>query len=106
MMSGIMTPTEAIAALEAGVDILKLFPGDIATPKGLKAFKGPLPQANIMPTGGVNLDNVEDWFKAGAYAIGAGSFVTKGAEKEDYEEVERVSRELVEKVRAIKGGKK
>ena len=103
VMSGIFTPTEAITALEYGVDILKLFPGDVATPKGLKALKGPLPQANIMPTGGVSLENVDEWFKAGAYAVGAGSFITKGAKSGDYKAVEEVSREFVNKVRMVKG---
>lgn len=104
VMSGVFTPTEAITALEYGVDIIKMFPGDIATPKGLKALKGPLPQANIMPTGGVSLENVGEWFKAGAYAVGAGSFITKGAQSGDYAEVERVSREFVNKVHSIIGG--
>ncbi len=103
VMSGIFTPTEAITALEYGVDILKLFPGDVATPKGLKALKGPLPQANIMPTGGVSLENVEEWFKAGAYAVGAGSFITKGAKTGDYKAVEDISREFVNKVQKVKG---
>lgn len=105
VMSGIFTPTEAVTALEYGVDILKLFPGDVATPNGLKALKGPLPQANIMPTGGVSLENVQDWFKAGAYAVGAGSFITKGAQSGDYSAVEEVSRAFVQKVQAIIGGK-
>lgn len=105
VMCGVFTPTEAVTALEYGVDIIKLFPGDVATPLGLKALKGPLPQANIMPTGGVNFDNVGEWFKAGAYAVGAGSFITKGAQSGDYENVEKVSREFVEKVKGIIGGK-
>ena len=104
VMSGVFTPTEAITALEYGVDIIKMFPGDVATPKGLKALKGPLPQANIMPTGGVSMENVGEWFKAGAYAVGAGSFITKGAQNDDYKEVERISREFVEKVHSIIGG--
>jgi 2-dehydro-3-deoxyphosphogluconate aldolase/(4S)-4-hydroxy-2-oxoglutarate aldolase len=106
VMSGVSTPTEAITALEYGVEILKLFPGDIAKPNGLKAFKAPLPYANIMPTGGVSNDNVEEWFKAGACAIGAGGNITKGAESGDYAAVENASRELVLKVKSIIGGRK
>ena len=106
VMPGVFTPSEAITALEYGAYIIKLFPGDVATPKGLKALKGPLPQANIMPTGGVSLENVEEWFKAGAYAVGAGSFITKGAQKGDYKTVEEVSREFVNKVHSIIGGNK
>ena len=103
-MTGIQTPTELQTALEYGVDIVKLFPGDIAKPAGLKGLKGPFPQANIMPTGGVSLENVGDWFKAGAYAVGAGSFITKGANTGDYELVEKTSREFVDKVKSIIGG--
>ena len=102
VVPGIFTPTEAVRALELGADFVKLFPGDVATPAGLKAIRGPLPQLKIMPTGGVSLSNVEDWFKAGAVAVGAGSFVTKGAKKGDYDEVEKTARELVEKVRNLK----
>lgn len=106
VMSGVMTPTEAQTAMEYGVDILKMFPGDIAKPAGLKALKGPFPHANIMPTGGVSNDNVEDWFKAGAYAVGAGSFLTKDANDGNYDKVECVCRAFVDKVKAIIGGKK
>ncbi len=106
VMSGVMTPTEAQTAMEYGVDVLKLFPGDIAKPAGLKALKGPFPQANIMPTGGVSADNVEDWFKAGAFAVGAGSFLTKGANTGDYGLVESVCRDFVNKVQSVIGGRK
>lgn len=106
VMTGVMTPTEAQTAMEYGVDILKMFPGDIAKPQGLKALKGPFPHANIMPTGGVSNDNVEEWFKAGAYAVGAGSFLTKDAKTGDYDKVESVCRAFVEKVQAIIGGRK
>lgn len=104
VVPGIFTPTEAVKALELGASFVKLFPGDVATPNGLKSIKGPLPQLKIMPTGGVSLSNVEDWFKAGAVAVGAGSFVTKGAKTGDYVAVENTARELVEKVRNIKRG--
>ena len=106
VMSGVMTPTEAQTAMEYGVDILKLFPGDIAKPNGLKALKGPFPHANIMPTGGVSQDNVEEWFKAGAYAVGAGSFLTKDAKNGDFDKVEKTCKAFVEKVQSIIGGKK
>lgn len=105
VMSGVMTPTEAQTAMEYGVDILKLFPGDIAKPAGLKALKGPFPNANIMPTGGVSQDNVEEWFKVGAYAVGAGSFLTKDAKTGNFDKVEKTCRAFVEKVQSIIGGK-
>ena len=106
IMSGVMTPTEAQTAMEYGVDVLKLFPGDIAKPAGLKALKGPFPHAKIMPTGGVSLDNVDVWFKAGAYAVGAGSFLTKDAKSGDFDKVEKTCRAFVDKVHSIIGGKR
>ncbi len=77
-MAGVLTITEAVTAMEAGVDVLKLFPGDLSGPRFIKDIKGPLPWVQIMPTGGVDADNVADWIKAGAVAVGAGSCLTKG----------------------------
>ena len=57
-----------------------------------------------MPTGGVSADNVQEWFKAGAVAVGAGSFLTAGAKRGDYEEVTRTARAFADKVKQIKGG--
>ena len=77
-MAGILTITEAVAAMEAGVDVLKLFPGDLFGPAFIKDIRGPLPYAQIMPTGGVSADNAGEWIKAGAVAVGAGSSLMKG----------------------------
>ena len=77
-MAGVLTITEAVRAMEAGVDILKLFPGDLFGPAFIKDIKGPLPWVQIMPTGGVNVENVDKWIKAGAVAVGAGSCLVKG----------------------------
>lgn len=101
---GIGTATELQQALEAGAGLVKLFPGDVYKPSGLKALKGPFPQADIMPTGGVSADNVQDWFKAGAAAVGAGSFLTAGAKRGDYEEVARTAHAFIDKVKQIRGG--
>lgn len=77
-MAGILTIGEAVSAMEAGVDILKLFPGDLFGPAFIKDIRGPLPYAQIMPTGGVSVDNAAQWIKAGAVAVGAGSSLMKG----------------------------
>ena len=82
VMPGVMTVTEAIHAMEAGADILKVFPGELSGPRFIKAIRGPLPYAQIMPTGGVNMDNAAEWIKAGAVALGAGSALTKGTHEE------------------------
>lgn len=80
-MPGCFTPTEVQQALMAGADVIKIFPGAIATAKMIPELQGPFPQANIMPSGGVSLDNMEDWFKAGAFVVGAGgSLVGPGAD--------------------------
>lgn len=81
IMPGTMTVLEVQSALEMGVDIVKLFPGNLFSPSVIPSIKGPLPQANIMPTGGVSLDNLKDWIKAGAVAVGIGSDLTKDAVK-------------------------
>ncbi len=99
VMPGIMTVKEAVEALELGVDILKVFPGSAFGPSIIKAFKGPLPQANFMPTGGVSVDNTIDWIKAGAVAVGIGGELTKGAEQGNYDVVTENARKFVEKVK-------
>lgn len=106
VVPGIGSATELVAALESGASLVKLFPGDVYKPAGLKALKGPFPQADIMPTGGVNFDNVQDWFAAGAFAVGAGSFLTAGAAKGDFEAVKNTCRNFVDKVNKIIGERK
>ncbi|WP_088548584.1 bifunctional 2-keto-4-hydroxyglutarate aldolase/2-keto-3-deoxy-6-phosphogluconate aldolase [Paenibacillus aquistagni] len=81
VMPGTMTIKEINEAIELGADIVKLFPGNLYEPSVIKAIKGPLPQANIMPTGGVSLDNLGEWMKAGAVAVGIGSDLTNEAVK-------------------------
>ena len=99
VMPGVMTPREVKDALELGVDILKVFPGNAFGPSIISAFKGPIPQGNYMPTGGVSLDNVAEWIEKGAIAVGAGSVLTKGAKTGDYALVEETARKFVEAVK-------
>lgn len=102
IMPGVMTPKEVVQALEAGVDICKVFPGNAFGPSIISAFKGPLPQGNYMPTGGVDLSNVEQWIKNGAIAVGVGGVLTEGAKTGDYAAVEATSRAFVDAVNAAK----
>ncbi|WP_068784856.1 bifunctional 2-keto-4-hydroxyglutarate aldolase/2-keto-3-deoxy-6-phosphogluconate aldolase [Paenibacillus phocaensis] len=81
VMPGCMTIKEIQEALELGADIVKLFPGNLYDPSMIKAVKGPLPQANLMPTGGVSLANLGEWIQAGAVAVGIGSDLTNEAVK-------------------------
>lgn len=81
-MPGCMTMTEILRAMEAGADIIKVFPGSAFGPSFIKAIKGPLPQTVLMPTGGVNLDNVSEWIQNGCVAVGVGGGLTKGTPAE------------------------
>lgn len=95
VMPGVVTPKEAVEALEAGADILKVFPGDLFGPNIIKALKGPLPQGLFMPTGGVDKNNVGEWIKAGAVAVGAGGSLTAGAKTGEYDKIVSTAKEFL-----------
>ena len=77
-MPGFFTPSEAFAALDAGADVLKLFPSEVAGPAGLKAVRAVLPQGTrVYAVGGVEPDSVMTWLAAGASGFGLGSGVFK-----------------------------
>ncbi len=94
-MPGCMTLTEMITAMEAGADIIKVFPGSAFGPDIIKAIKGPLPQAVLMPTGGVSLDNVGQWIKNGCIAVGVGGNLTKGSS----DDMTNAAKQFVQKVK-------
>ena len=102
---GCFTPTEIQTALEAGVDLVKVFPGSVAGPAMVKALHGPFPQLAIMPTGGVSLDNIETWFDAGVTLVGAGSNLTAAAKTGDYAGVTATAKKYRAKLDAIRAGK-
>jgi 2-dehydro-3-deoxyphosphogluconate aldolase/(4S)-4-hydroxy-2-oxoglutarate aldolase len=104
-MAGCLTITEMIKAMEAGVDIIKLFPGSAFGADFIKAVKGPLPQVNIMPTGGVSLDNVKDWINKGAVAVGIGSDLTKGYKEKGIAAVVENAKAFVDKVKEAREGR-
>jgi 2-dehydro-3-deoxyphosphogluconate aldolase / (4S)-4-hydroxy-2-oxoglutarate aldolase len=104
-MPGCLTITEMIHAMEAGVDIVKLFPGSAFGPSYVKAVKGPLPQINLMPTGGVSLDNVGEWISAGVVAVGVGSELTGPAKKGDYAKVTELSKAFVAAVKQARASR-
>lgn len=99
---GCLTPTEIQHALEAGVDIVKLFPGSVTGPGMVKAVLAPFPNASIMPTGGVSLDNLEDWFKAGVTLVGAGSNLTAAGSTGDYAKVTETAKAYAAKLKEIR----
>lgn len=81
---GALTPTEVLAAWDAGADIVKVFPcGNVGGPKYIKALKGPFPHIDMIPTGGVNLETAGEFLKAGACAIAVGSELVDGKSIKD-----------------------
>lgn len=100
-MPGAFTPTEVIAAWQAGADIVKIFPSDVHGPKYLKALRGPYPQVRMMPTGGVTLETAADFLKAGACALGVGGSLVeaRALADRDLARIETMSRKFVDAVR-------
>lgn len=101
-MPGAMTPTEIVTALEAGADIIKVFPSDSFSPAYIKAVRAPLPHAPLMPTGGVTLENLAEWFKNGSVAVGIGSSLTGPAQTGDYAAVTEKARAFVQRMKEIR----
>ena len=103
VMPGCVTIKEMVTAMELGADIIKVFPGDLVGPGYIKAVKGPLPQAPMMPTGGVSLDNVGEWIKNGCVAVGVGGSLTAGAKTGDYAAITAIAKQFVAKVKEARG---
>jgi 2-dehydro-3-deoxyphosphogluconate aldolase/(4S)-4-hydroxy-2-oxoglutarate aldolase len=102
-MPGVGSMAELVRAMEFGVDVVKLFPGETLGPKFIKAAHGPLPHAQIMPTGGVSPDNLEEWFQAGAFAVGMGGCLTKpGGINGDYEAVRHTAQTVIARIAALR----
>ena len=99
VMTGAHTINEFITATEMGVDVIKVFPGDAYKPSIIKSFLAPLPYMNFMPTGGVSVDNVQEWIQNGCFAVGTGSSLTKGAKTGDYAAITEEAKRFVEKVK-------
>jgi 2-dehydro-3-deoxyphosphogluconate aldolase / (4S)-4-hydroxy-2-oxoglutarate aldolase len=102
VMLGAYTPTEAQTAYEAGADFVKLFPADTLGPTYIRSIRAPLPHLRLVPTGGVDLDTISDFFKAGCAAVGAGSsLITRQIlETENWPELTRLARQFVAKAKA------
>lgn len=100
---GCMTIKEIVTAMEAGSEIIKLFPGSAFGSEYIGAIKSPLPQASIMVTGGVKLKNIDQWFDAGVDAIGVGGELNQLGAQGQFAEITRIASEYVQKTReAIK----
>jgi 2-dehydro-3-deoxyphosphogluconate aldolase / (4S)-4-hydroxy-2-oxoglutarate aldolase len=101
-LPGAGTIREVVEAMECGADIVKVFPGEILGPAFVKAVNGPLPQASLMPTGGVSIENVSKWIEAGSVAVGVGGNLTAGAKTGDYDSITRLARQFVEKIKEVR----
>lgn len=106
-LPGAYTPTEIMTAIEWGTDFVKLFPANGLGPAYLKAVRAPLPQAQIVPTGGINVSNVAEFIKAGAAAVAIGADLVNAAmvEKGDFKsitEIAKAFRAEVDKARQTK----
>lgn len=103
VIPGVMTVREAVMAMNAGADILKIFPAELFGPAIIKAFHGPLPDAVMMPTGGVTAENCGEWIRAGAVAVGAGGSLTGGAKTGNYAEITETARRFVQNIAEARG---
>jgi 2-dehydro-3-deoxyphosphogluconate aldolase / (4S)-4-hydroxy-2-oxoglutarate aldolase len=97
-MPGAVTPTEIVTAMEAGADLVKVFPAEALGPAYLQALRAPLPQAPLMPTGGVTLENLPEWFAHGALAVGIGGSLSAPAAQGDYRAVTERAARFVERL--------
>ena len=98
-LPGAGTIGEIVEALECGVDIIKIFPGETLGPAFVKAARAPLPQASLMPTGGVTIDNAAEWIAAGSIALGVGGSLTAGAKTGDFKAVTDLTRRFIAAIR-------
>ncbi len=107
---GALTPTEVLAAWEAGADVVKVFPcGNMGGAKYIKALKGPFPQIEMIPTGGVNLDTAGDFLRAGACAVAVGGELVdaKLIKADDYAGIQKLAEQyvaVIQKARAELAG--
>ena len=104
-MPGALTPTEVLTAWQAGADLVKIFPcGPVGGPKYIKALKGPFPQIDFIPTGGVNLETTPEFIKAGASAVAVGGELVdlKALREGKMETISANALKYVEAVRAAR----
>ena len=99
MIPGVLTPSEVMTALRLEIDTVKLFPGSFGGPSYVKSLLGPFPDTSFVPTGGVSLENIEEWFAAGVSAVGIGSALAPtDLERKDHSYVVAQAQEFVRAV--------
>ena len=98
IIPGALTPTEILSAWEKGADVVKVFPAGSLGPGYIKELKGPFPQIKLCPTGGVNLDNLSTFLKAGASCVGVGGALVKNEfiREKKWEELKKLAKQFKE----------
>jgi 2-dehydro-3-deoxyphosphogluconate aldolase/(4S)-4-hydroxy-2-oxoglutarate aldolase len=96
---GVLTPSEIMQALAAGANFLKLFPASVLGVSYLKSVKDVFPKASWMPTGGIGLNNAQEWLEAGVVTLGAGGSLTKGP----IESAQQIAKDLLAMVKKVRG---
>ena len=107
VIPGALTPTEILQAWEQGADFVKVFPADaLGGPAYIKAVKAPLPQVDVVPTGGVNFNTAADFIHAGAAAVGVGSgLIDKQiVAAEDWDQLSQKTKEFIQVIAAARQG--
>lgn len=101
VMMGALTPSEFVKSYQLGSDVVKLFPGSLGGLSYLKSLRGPFPNIPVMPTGGVSLENLSEWFAAGVFAVGVGSdlFPTAWVNENLFEEISARAEEFCKEVK-------
>lgn len=94
-MPGCATVTEIVRAMGAGCEIIKVFPGGQLGPSFIKNVHGPIPEVNLMPSGGVSLDNIKEWKDSGAVSVGVGSALSSEVEEKGYKSVTEISKQFI-----------
>lgn len=85
--------------MRASCPIIKLFPGGIVGPGFIKDIHGPIPEVDLMPSGGVSIDNVAEWKKAGAIAVGVGSALSSKVASQGYDSVTEIAKAFVSAIK-------
>ena len=104
VMPGALTPTEIFTATQLGADVVKVFPANHFGPTYFKDVLAPMPYLKLMPTGGVRVDNVGEWFAAGAVALGVGSSLVKKEflKAKDWASLTKLSRQFIDNIAAAR----
>ncbi len=104
---GALTPTEIVTAQQAGADLIKIFPASTFGPGYIKAIRGPLPQVRLVPVGGMNLENIGYYFRAGASAVGVGGSLvnSKLIAKGNWAAITDLARQYVQAVQIARDSK-